>query len=61
MEVVRLALTWEDRLPFTVDGYIALRGIQYLESVLDQDEVEIEDAGLRLDTDARLPCAKSRC
>jgi recombination associated protein RdgC len=59
MEVTRLALTWEDRLAFTVDADMALRGIQFLEGVLEeQDDAEVGDAALRLDADAQIACAE---
>lgn len=57
MQVTRLQLVWEDRLLFTVDENLGLRGIRYLEGALEAAD-EIEDASLRLDADARLACAE---
>ncbi len=52
MRATRLALTWHDRIGFTVDGELALRSLQFLDAVRDQlDDVVAETDAERFDAD----------
>ena len=59
MQVAQLALTWEDRVSFTVDAGLAIRKIKYLEGVMDAvPEIDAEDAAQRFDADFHIMAAE---
>jgi len=52
MQVQRLALAWHDRLAFTIDAELAIRGLQFLDIVRDQaHDVVAESDAERFDAD----------
>ncbi|MDX1594489.1 MAG: recombination-associated protein RdgC [Gammaproteobacteria bacterium] len=52
MHAVRLALTWHDRVAFTIDAELSLRGLQFLDEVRDaRDDVVAESEAERFDAD----------
>ena len=52
MQVMRLALNWHDRVVFTVDSELSIRGLQFLDEVRDQlHDVAAETDAERFDAD----------
>ena len=52
MQVMRLALNWHDRVAFTVDSELSIRGLQFLDEVRDQlHDVAAETDAERFDAD----------
>ena len=52
MQATRLALNWHDRVAFTVDAELSIRGLQFLDEVRDQlQDVVAETDAERFDAD----------
>ena len=52
MQATRLALNWHDRVTFTVDAELSIRGLQFLDEVRDQlQDVVAETDAERFDAD----------
>jgi recombination associated protein RdgC len=59
MQVSPLALTWEDRISFSLDASLAIRKIKYLEGVMEAAaEIDAEDIAQRFDADFHIMAAE---
>ncbi len=58
-EVVKLALTWNDRLSFVIDKALAVKRLRFLDLVQDQlQDMQIEDELTRFDADFAIMSAE---
>jgi recombination associated protein RdgC len=61
MRVVRVGLTWQDRVAFTLDADLALRGLQFLDVLRDEAaEDAADDEASRFAADMAIQCAALR-
>lgn len=59
MQVSQLALTWDDRISFSLDTSLALRKLKYLEGVTDAAaDIDADDAAQRFDADFHIMAAE---
>jgi len=59
MQVLQLALTWEDRISFTLDPSLTVRKIKYLEGVMDAvEDIDADDPAQLFDADFHIMAAE---
>lgn len=59
MQVLQLALTWEDRISFTLDPSLTVRKIKYLEGVMDAvEDIDADDPAQLFDADFHIMTAE---
>lgn len=58
-EVIKLALSWADRLSFIMDKNFSIKRLRFLDLVQDQlEDIEVEDENMRFDVDFSIMSAE---
>jgi recombination associated protein RdgC len=58
-EVIKLALSWADRLSFVIDKSFSIKRLRFLDLVQDQlEDIEVDDEDMRFDVDFSIMSAE---